>query len=285
LRNAARLRLREKEARGSSRLVAFPFSTFLSISQYFPMTRTLPSTPATPRTLRQRNQLVEAHRDLVRPLALHYARRCPEPQEDLQQAGMLGLIRAAELYCPEQGTPFAAFARPHIRGAILHHLRDVAPRVRLPRRQAERLERILREEARGAGSTCGPRAPLPWEERAVLLRQRELSRPLPLEGTLLDDLPAQEPEEGEPTALDPGQSAQRVRALLEQLEPRQRRVVSQVVLAGGSYRHLAQELGISPMTVKRLLQQGLDNLRRSLEQRGVTGADWSRPAPSAAPGC
>ena len=85
----------------------------------------------------QRNRLVEAHQDLVRPIAFHYGRCCRESVDDLLQVGLIGLIRAAERFDTQQGTPFEAFARPHIRGAILHHLRDVAPSVRLPRRQAE----------------------------------------------------------------------------------------------------------------------------------------------------
>ena len=96
------------------------------------------------RALRQRNQRVETYRALVRPLAIHYARCSQESSEDLIQVGLLGLIRAAELYSRERKIPFEAFARPHIRGAILHYLRDVAPRVRLPRRQAELQERLNR---------------------------------------------------------------------------------------------------------------------------------------------
>lgn len=248
------------------------------------MTRTL-SRPSSTRALRQRNRLVEAHRDLVRPLALHYAHRCPEPLEDLHQVGLIGLIRAAELYRPKQGTPFPAFARPHIRGAILHHLRDVAPRVRLPRRQAERLERLLKEEGQGQLRPGATKLSIPAEERALLLRQRQLCRPLPLEGPLLDGLATQEPEAAAEPNPERKQSALVVRGLLERLEPRERQVVAQVVLAGASYRHLAQELGISPMTVRRLLQQGLDSLRRQLEDAGVRGSGCSRPAPSAAPGC
>jgi RNA polymerase sigma-B factor len=248
------------------------------------MTRTLPS-PTTGRGLRQRNRLVEAHRDLVRPLALHYAHRSPEPLEDLQQVGLIGLIRAAELYQPQQGTPFPAFARPHIRGAILHHLRDVAPRVRLPRRQAERLERLLKEEGKGPGGRGDGTASIPAEERALLLRQRQLCRPLPLEGPLLDCLATPEAEEASGASQEPQRAASAVRGLLERLEPRERQVVAQVVLEGSSYRHVAQELGISPITVKRLLHLGLDNLRRQLEDLGVRGSGCPSPVPSAAPGC
>ncbi len=232
------------------------------------------------RALRRRNQLVEQHSNLVPPLALHYARRCGEPLEDLRQVGLLGLIRAAERYSPDQGTPFAAFARPHIRGAILHHLRDVAPSVRLPRRQAERLQQLRRQE-QGLAPLGG--IALAPEEKAVLLRQQALCRALPLEGALLETLEAA--PEPDPAPEPKRASAGALKALLECLEPRQRRVVSQMVLAGSSYRALAQELGVTPLTVKRLLQQGLESLRHQLESGSLSCPGWQRPAPSAARAC
>ena len=108
----------------------------------------MPRSPSKPhacrpgRRLLQRNRQVEANRDLVGPIAAHYAAHSAEAREDLEQVGLLGLIRAAELYSSDQGTPFEAFAKPHIRGAILHYLRDQAPAVRLPRRQAERVRAL-----------------------------------------------------------------------------------------------------------------------------------------------
>jgi RNA polymerase sigma-B factor len=223
--------------------------------------------------------LVEQHCDLVPPVAHHYARCCGEPYEDLRQVGLLGLIRAAERYSPEQGTPFPAFARPHIRGAILHHLRDVAPSVRLPRRQAERLQQLRRQEQGLAGPGRITLAP---EEKAVLLRQQALCHPLPLEGALLETLEAG--SDPDPAAPAPA-SAGAIKAMLAGLEPRQRRVVSQMVLDGSSYRSLAQELGVTPLTVKRLLQQGLESLRSQLESGALSCPAWRRPAPSGAPAC
>lgn len=249
---------------------ATPSSLPVPSARPLPKARSLPKA----RALRQRNRLVEEHRHLVPPVAQHYARRCPEPVEDLKQVGLLGLIRAAELYRPDQGTPFAAFARPHIRGAILHHLRDVAPAVRLPRRQAERLDQLRRQEKQALA--------LPAPEREVLMRQRHLCRPLPLDGALLDTLSS---DEIEPQKLEDRDSPAALKALLERLEPRQRRVVAQVVLAGCSYRGLAQELGVSPMTVKRMLHEGLESLRRQLEEAGISRPEWPHPVPSAVPSC
>ncbi|MFM7268613.1 MAG: sigma-70 family RNA polymerase sigma factor [Cyanobium sp.] len=226
--------------------------------------------------IQRRNRLVELHHDLVRPLAVHYCRCSPEPLDDLIQVGLLGLIRAAELFERSQGTPFPAFARPHIRGAILHHLRDSAPAVRLPRRQAEQQEHLQRLQRE-----LGDRArPAQWNERlarigldhsqaCLLLRQRKLNRPLAL-------LP--EHEEGVAPAGEWAQDGQIIRgydpgafpveALLSALQERERFVVEQVVLAGQSYRQLAGQLKISPMTVRRMLHRSLDRLRQLMEQRG-----------------
>jgi|LakMenE18May11ns_1017448.scaffolds.fasta_scaffold9953373_2 RNA polymerase sigma-B factor len=248
------------------------------------MTRTLHPTRTSPPSgmaLRRRNQLVQEHQQLVRPIAHHYARCSPEGGDDLTQVGLMGLIRAAELYRRDQGTPFEAFARPHIRGAILHYLRDLAPSVRLPRRKAEQLERLVRLERRGEGRQAAERLGINEEQRSLLLQQRRLCRAVPLEGTLLESV-CGEPQE---TPTDPTESQRAVALLLEQLEPKQKRVVYQVVLAGWSYRRIAAELGVSPMTVKRLLHQGLDRMRQRLDASGLSPLDWTDPVPSAAPGC
>jgi len=232
----------------------------------------------------RRNRRVVAHSALVRPIALHYCRCTPEPLEDLVQAGLLGLIRAAELYVRQQGTPFEAFARPHIRGAILHHLRDAAPAVRLPRRQAELQERLLRLQRASQGSSAPLLAlqlralGIDAAQASLLLRQRQLNRPQ----TLLPEHEQgemraawEQPGLGTPPlgqAELPGEGA---RAMLACLPERERLVVEQVVLAGLSYRQLAERLEVSTMTVQRLFQRGLNQLRK---QHALQAGQVSRPA-------
>lgn len=208
--------------------------------------------------LQRRNALVDAHQHLVPPLAHHYWRRCPEPQDDLIQVGLLGLIRAAELFCPENETPFSAFARPHIRGAILHYLRDVAAPVRLPRRQAE-LQTRLQQEASSSQSE-GKLLEVTEEERQLLQRHRQLCRPVPLDAVLLEQIssPASELQEDEPG------SQVRVKELLKGLDPRTQQVIQGVVLQGWSYRRTAASLNVSAMTVQRCLHRGLAALREQL---------------------
>jgi RNA polymerase sigma-B factor len=277
---------------------SLPFAPASSTSTSTSSTACTATTAASPATALQsatalaaRNRRVEAYRSLVRPLARHYASCSAEAAEDLTQVGLLGLIRAAELYKAETGVPFEAFARPHIRGAILHYLRDTAPAVRLPRRQAElqsRLSRLQRQQPMGGSSAACKAEEELWQKLGVdrghlqdLLRWQALSRPLALSPMDLESVAA--PAEEHPEISDG--SAHAVAPLLAGLEPRQRRVVEQVVLAGWSYRRLGRELRVSPMTVQRLLRRGLEQLRLDLEPQRLNPARRLRHAASAAPAC
>lgn len=237
-----------------------------------------------------RNGRVERYRAVVRPLALHYSRCSRESFDDLLQVGLLGLIRAAELYSEDRRTPFEAFARPHIRGAILHYLRDAAPLVRLPRRQAELQERFNRLQHHpllqadpGQGvvalsQTLGV-TPAEWRRLEV---QRLLARPANLDDpALVESVAASASLE----TSDLESSGPSVVEMLAMLEPRQRLVVRQVVLAGWSYRRLGRQMDVSPMTVKRLLHKGLEQLRLQLEAGTVRPGGRPDRGASAVPGC
>lgn len=235
--------------------------------------------------IRRRNGRVDRYRQLVRPIALHYAARCPEPLDDLIQVGLLGLLRAAERFEEASATPFDAFARPHIRGSILHYLRDRSQPIRLPRRLQEQLDlrrRILAEWRTEWGNRSNQDQirqvmglnESQWEQ---LERARQLSRPLQLLAEVEERLPASEPE-----AQDPPDSAQRALAALATLEPSLAAVVQRVVLSGWSYRRTAHQLAISPMTVQRRLHKGLAQLRQQLNLSPLRDR---RRDPSAAPAC
>ena len=85
-------------------------------------------------SVRLRNRLVQLNLGLVRKVAHRMAHQCSEPYEDLVQCGSLGLIRAIERFDPSQGFALSSFAMPYIRGEILHFLRDRANTVKIPRR-------------------------------------------------------------------------------------------------------------------------------------------------------
>lgn len=70
-----------------------------------------------------REQLVSNYVPLVRRLCRRF-RTSREPQEDLFQIGMIGLLNAIEKFDPERGTSFSSLAIPEVLGAILNYLRD-----------------------------------------------------------------------------------------------------------------------------------------------------------------
>lgn len=230
---------------------------------------------------------------LVRAMARHYASCSPESLDDLLQVGLLGLTHAAQRYEASSGKPFSCFARPHVRGAILHHLRDHAWMVRLPRRQAERLHR------RNCNTTAGPEAPpqdaalalqqWSWLNRAVSLEWLQAEGGEPWQGGACEHDMATQTEISSdyvPCGLNPGWQNCSLEQMLKLVDARQREVLVNVILRGWSYRRTATALGVSAPTVQRDLHQGLEKLRQRLSQAPFrTGGPGSHHGPFAAPGC
>ena len=251
----------------------------------------------------QRNQRVDQYRTLVTPIAVHYGRRCPEPIEDLIQVGLLGLLRAAELFDAQTQTPFEAFARPHIRGAILHYLRDSALAVRLPRRQME-LPDKLRQMQANWHKTHGQEASSEDLRRALglstpqwqeLQRGKAMARPIGLADEVIDawaeqavDREAGSAQHG--SAQKPGEDGEgeyqlRLKRQWARLEPDLRQVVDKVVLSGWTYRRTAALLKVSPMTVQRRLKRGLAELRQGLGRSANPPISSQLSSPISYPSC
>lgn len=76
------------------------------------------------RSRRQRNRIVEFNRKLVHRPAKTMAHATGETQEDFEQVGIIGLIRAIERFNPSRGIRFSSYALGFIRGEMLHHVRD-----------------------------------------------------------------------------------------------------------------------------------------------------------------
>ncbi len=78
------------------------------------------------------NQVVEQHAPLVKRIAYHLMARLPASVQvdDLMQAGMIGLLEAAQNFDGSKGASFETFAGIRIRGAMIDEVRrgDWAPR-------------------------------------------------------------------------------------------------------------------------------------------------------------
>ncbi len=125
-----------------------------------------------------RDRIFNHHRGLAYKIAHQFANICDDQRiEDYIQLASLGLITAIERFDPDQGKAFSSFACPHIKGEILHYLRDKAWIVRIPRGLQALYQRGMKlkcmqqltdaEVAIALGVT-----PEKWEEAKAIRTQR-----------------------------------------------------------------------------------------------------------------
>ena len=184
----------------------------------------------------RRNARVEQHMRLVEPLARRYARSSGQDSEDLRQVGLLGLLRAAERYEGSKNVPFAAFARPHVRGAILHYLRDRAAIIRLPRRVQDQAS----DTVAGFNAASQQRRFVPFEEALISV-----------DGVCCEQLAQTEVR-------------RLVAEAMQELSGEERTALVQVILNGQSLRDEARRSGVSAMTVQRRVKRALAQMRSLL---------------------
>ena len=166
----------------------------------------------------------------------------------------IGLIKASRSYRPQTKVPFEVYARPHIRGEILHYLRDGVALVRLPRRVEEEALRLSRLE-------MSPQEP---REQMILEQYRSKGTWQPLDNvvdaTFCDQL----------MDLDQRESRNRVRRSLKALPVPERLAVEATVLEGLSLRAAGRRFNVSAMTVQRRLKRGLERMESSLERHQLS---------------
>lgn len=210
---------------------------------------------------------------LARGIARRYANR-GEPVEDLEQAALVGLVKAINGFDPELGFEFLAYARPMMNGEVKRHFRDLTWAVRGPRKVQE--GRIELNQAVTALSQRLSRPPTMTELAAELALSMDdladlmaaaaaysaLSLSLP-DGadenrTLADTLGAVD------DALDAVDDRESLTPLLDALPPRELRLLLLRFFGNQTQSEIAAELGVSQMQVSRLLSTTLARLRTSL---------------------
>jgi RNA polymerase sigma-B factor len=199
--------------------------------------------------------------DAMRPLLAGMARRFEGrvPRADLDQAGVVGLLRAAQSFDPDRGTPFGGYAAPFVMGEMLGCVRQLSGPVRVPRAVADDQRAVaaavdeLSAEL-GRSPTVGEiaaRARLGQESVLDALRARMAAMSLPLDDLKQGDLALSDPSLAEvERRLDLG-------ARLDRLDARSRQIVMLRFGLELSQREIADRLGISQMHVSRLLRASL----------------------------
>ena len=93
-----------------------------------------------------RNTLIEKYLPLVRYIAERVYSKLPQniQVDDLESAGVLGLMDAVRGYDPERGVKFETYCTTRIRGAILDELRSLDWVPRIVRSKANKIDRTFK---------------------------------------------------------------------------------------------------------------------------------------------
>lgn len=223
---------------------------------------------------KEREASILANLGLVRHILGRLKARLPSgiDLENLEAAGVLGLVEAANRFEPRRGVRFETFAYPRIRGAILDELRRNCP---LPQDLLERIARVRRLyrtlpppvsiETLVAGTG------LSEDEVIECLSALRLTRAgswedLAAAGSALatrgQDQPAHQAELAEQKRV----LTQRIR----QLPERERLVVTLYYLEDLRLKEIGVLLGLSESRVSRLLKAALFDLSEAM--RGTVAA-------------
>ncbi len=230
--------------------------------------------PDTAERGRIRDELVEMHLPLVEYLARRFRNR-GEPLDDLVQVATIGLIKSVDRFDLERGVEFSTYATPTIVGEIKRHFRDKGWAIRVPRRLQE-LKLSLTKATSELSQRLG-RSPTVAE----LAGHLEMTEEEVLEGLESanaysavsldapdggdDDSPAVADTLGvEDESLEGVEYRESLKPLLDQLPPREKRILLLRFFGNMTQSQIAADLGISQMHVSRLLARTLTQLRAGL---------------------
>jgi RNA polymerase sigma-B factor len=227
-----------------------------------------------PRREEIRTELVRMHLPIARGIARRYSHN-NEPIEDVQQAAMLGLVKAINRYDPEIGHRFLAYAGPTMAGEVKRHFRDRTSMLRIPRRLQElRLE--IRDAQRDFSRehNRSPRVPeiaeiLHASEEEVIeaLGTFDAYHPVSLETPVGDTEDADTHGDligDDDTAVEDVVDRLAVRPLVDRLPERERMILLYRFYGNKTQTEIAELMDISQMHVSRLISRTLATLRTEL---------------------
>jgi RNA polymerase sigma-B factor len=228
-----------------------------------------------------RDRLVEDNLWIARHAARRFAGR-GEQADDLLQVASLALVKAVDRFDPELNLRFATFAMPTIVGELRRHFRDRTWSMRVSRRLKD-LHLELRAASEELTHVLGhaPSVSELADELDVTVEDvlEAMEAGASYRAASLDAGPvgADAPESIIPGMddedLDSTPARVAVRASLEGLPQRDRRVVYLRFYLGMTQSEIAEEIGVSQVHVSRILRAALAKLGDDLDEDLLDAAD------------
>jgi RNA polymerase sigma factor FliA len=219
----------------------------------------------------RRDQLIVEHLPLVRHLVGKMTAELPPgvDLDNLESAGVLGLVEAAHRFEPERGVQFKTYAYPRIRGSILDELRRNCP---LPQQMLQQMARVREayEELPPPVTTAALAAATGLSEVEIsdCLAALRMTRWLSWEeygepiGTRLDD--PRRPDR----LVEKEEQKRLLTEALSALEERERMIVTLYYLEDLRLKEIAEVLKLSESRVSRLLNAALFHLGEYMRLHG-----------------
>lgn len=216
-------------------------------------------------SLSDRDELVVKHLWLVRHILSKIARHLHQSidVENLESAGVLGLIEAANRFDPARGIDFKSYSKSRIRGAILDELRRSSPlpqevfqQVMLVRKAQEKLDPPVTVEKLMAATGMTEDKVLDCLAAIPLIQVKSLEN--------IEEAGCHSRFDAPEAAIEREELTNALAKAIETLPVRSRVIITLYFMEDLRLKEIGQVLGISESRVSRLLTAAQYEIREQL---------------------
>jgi len=235
------------------------------------MTRTASATYRDASLQQRRDELVLENLEFVRHVLGKLAVNLPSSVDidNLESAGILGLVEASQHFDAERGVAFRTFAYPRVRGAIIDELRRNCPlpqqvlqHVALVRKACESLEPPVTPEQIAVHSG------LSVDQVDTCLEAIRLTRPTEWDDSLFQHGTQRTFQPSTSASVELEETKQVLADCIEQLPHQERIVITLYYLEDLRLKEIGKVLNLSESRISRVLAKAEFRLGAAVRERG-----------------
>lgn len=223
------------------------------------------------------DQLIRYYEPMVKMAANKMSRNRPDLFDDLFQVGQMSLFRLLKQFDAELGMPFEPYAMKSMIGHMKNYLRDKSWYIQVPRRIKEKglvvqhaVDELMSKLERSPNvDEIAEHLGLDSEETLEILAGRDLYHYVSLDTPISDEDNTAVLGELIGASSDDFAALERkldLQEAMDQLKAEERQVLTLVFENGLSQRSIAEELGVSQMSISRIQKRAIDKLKLLIEK-------------------
>ena len=189
--------------------------------------------------------------------------------ENLESAGILGLVEASQHFDPERGVAFRTFAYPRVRGAIIDELRRNCP---LPQQVLQHIALVRKAcetlEPPATPDQIATKSGLTLEQVETCLEAIRLTRPTEWDESLFHIGRQRTTRSGTNEAVELEEKKRVLADCIEQLPEQERIVITLYYLEDLRLKEIGEVLNLSESRISRILAKAEFRLGAAVRERG-----------------